>query len=60
MWIKPKTDYKIFDPLRKDRLPPEGREVDPNNIYWSTLLRDGDVVQAAPPADPYKSSEPEA
>ena len=68
MFVKPKAGYKILDPRRKDRLPPEGRDVDPNDLYWATLLRDGDVVPVQPAAKPQaenlaqepKSSSPEA
>lgn len=50
MFVKPKEGLQIFDPYKKDRIPPDGREVPGDSMYWHRLLRDGDVVLATPPA----------
>lgn len=42
---------KVFDNVRKDFLPPEGRMV-PGSAYWNRMLRHGDVV-------PVETPEPE-
>ncbi len=46
MFVKPADGLKVRDPIKKDHLPPEGREVDEGDIYWARRLRDGDVVKA--------------
>lgn len=38
----------LRDPDRRDRIPPEGRDV-PQNDFWARRLRDGDVELGAPP-----------
>jgi len=53
MYIYPKPGLTIIDPVRGDVLPPEGREVDADDIYWVRRLRDGDVIDTDPaPAKP--------
>lgn len=49
--IKPNPNKKIegkpiqvFDPVRKDFLPAEGRDV-PNSEYWTRRIADGSVVK---------------
>ena len=44
----------IFDADLKDFLPAEGRNV-PATPYWARLIRDGDVVETAPPPEPTAS-----
>jgi Protein of unknown function (DUF2635) len=41
-------DRQVRDPITRALVPPEGREVNENDLYWARRLRDGDVV----PADP--------
>ena len=48
MFVKPNADLKVRDPVMRDFLPAEGREVDDNDLYWHRRLRDKDVVLAAP------------
>lgn len=51
MFVKPKSGYKILDPIVGDRLPDEGREV-PDDPYWQRRIHDGDVeVSKAPEPD---------
>ncbi len=60
MFVKPGPDprapkdaprlLKVRDPVLKDFLPDEGREVG-DHPYWHRRLRDGDVVLAEPPAE---------
>jgi len=43
MFIKPKNDKQIPDPVRGGYLPAEGGTVDDNDIYWQRRINDGDV-----------------
>jgi hypothetical protein len=59
MWVKPGTytdnDGKPDQPLlirlphSRRIMPPEGMEIDATDFFWARLLRDKDVVPAAPP-----------
>jgi hypothetical protein len=49
MYIKPAAGLSVFDPVRKQFMPDEGMEVDPQDFYWARRLRDKDVVLATPP-----------
>lgn len=51
MFVKPAPGLVIPDPDRLDMLPADGRDV-PASDFWLRRLRDGDVVEATPPADP--------
>lgn len=58
MYVKPAAGLSIRDPDRRDRLPPEGREV-PETSYWRRRLAEKSVLRAAAapaamagPADP--------
>lgn len=51
MYVKPAAGLTIVDPLLRDHLPPEGREVQPSE-YWTRRIRDQDVIEAKPPAPP--------
>jgi len=61
MYVIPKTDFVVRDPITKRALPSTGAEV-PANSYWQRRLRDGDValgsVPAAEPAVPAKPAAP--
>ena len=59
MFVKPGTGpspdepeeklvLKVRDPVTRRLLPEDGAEV-PDTSFWRRLLRDGDVVKAAPP-----------
>jgi len=50
MYVKAAPGMKIRDPDLKDLLPDDGRDV-PDTDYWQRRLRDGDVVEANPPAE---------
>ena len=52
MYVKPSEGLEIRDPDLRDLLPRAGREVPENHGYWLRRLRDGDVIQAEPPAAP--------
>ncbi|KAF1003341.1 MAG: hypothetical protein GAK28_04780 [Luteibacter sp.] len=56
MYVKAAPGMKIRDPDLKDLLPDEGRDV-PSSDYWHRRLRDGDVVEAEPPAAPVPKAE---
>ena len=58
MRVKPAPPRMVRDPLTRQLLPEEGREV-PDNQFWRRRLRDGDVVPmtaAAPRAAPRKEA----
>lgn len=38
------------DSRRPQWVPPEGMEIDPNDLRWARLLRFGDMVPVAPEA----------
>lgn len=44
MLVKPKPGLVVRDPISKQPLPPEGREV-PAESYWLRRLRSGDVIE---------------
>ena len=47
MFIKPtNSNIKVPDPIRKDFLPGEGREVT-SDPYWRRRLAAGDIVEAS-------------
>lgn len=55
-YIKPNSEKKVegkplqvYDPQRRDFLPPEGRMLTPTS-YWLRMLRCGDAVKVSPPA----------
>ena len=54
MYVKPAEGLIVRDPVTKEALPEEGREV-PRNQYWNRRLRDKDVLPAKP-AKPEKST----
>ena len=52
MFVKPNPEktvdgkaLEVFDPVRRDFIPEEGREV-PNNAYWLRRLQTADVVRS--------------
>lgn len=49
VFVYPRKGYKIPDPAQGDFLPATGRTVSVD-LYWSRLLRDGDVSTEAPAA----------
>jgi hypothetical protein len=57
IFIIPRKDMKIADPVANDFLPAEGREVE-NSTYWSRRIQDEDVVVSkATVKTPIKSSK---
>lgn len=42
MFVKPAAGLRVRDPVKKDFLPDEGREV-ADSLYWQRRLIDGDV-----------------
>ncbi|MCU4119301.1 DUF2635 domain-containing protein [Variovorax sp. N23] len=52
MYVKAAPGLMIRDPIFKDLIPAEGRDVPADSDYWQRRLRDGDVVTADPPAEP--------
>lgn len=49
----------VYDPDRRDRIPPEGRDV-PESGYWIRRLMEGGVIRAAEPVDFTKEVNPDA
>ncbi len=41
--LKPAEGFKVYDPVLKDYLPPEGRSVE-MSLYWHRRVADGDVT----------------
>ena len=50
MFVKPAEGLTVREPVSRRILPVEGQEV-PENGFWMRRLRDGDVVEAEPPAE---------
>lgn len=58
MFLKPAPDLRIVDPVLRDFLPADGREVTPSP-YWNRLMRNGDVIVVFPAASaPTSDSKP--
>lgn len=51
MKVKPAEGRAVRDPLLRDLLPDEGRDV-PRDDYWTRRLMDGDVVEVAEESAP--------
>lgn len=51
MYLKPVAGRRVPDPDKGGVLPPEGRNVEPNQ-YWLRRRADGDVVESNPPQAP--------
>lgn len=49
MFVCPKPGIRVRDPVKKDLLPDEGREV-AESMYWHRRIADGDVVTQRPNA----------
>jgi Protein of unknown function (DUF2635) len=54
MKVVPAEGLIVRDPESHAALPPEGREVPDNDLYWLRRIRDGDVTMGEPdpPPDP--------
>lgn len=50
MHVIPAPGRLVRDPITKLPMPPEGADVDPDDLHWARRLRDGDVVPAEKPA----------
>jgi len=48
MFIKPVANKQIPDTVRGGFLPPDGGNVDDNDIYWQRRINDGDVEITKP------------
>jgi Protein of unknown function (DUF2635) len=56
MRVKPVDGRLVRDPVTKQLLPAEGREV-PDDQFWRRRLRDGDIVLDTPnPAPPRRAT----
>jgi len=44
----PAAGLRVVDPAKNEPLPPEGREVAGNEIYWLRRVREGDVAEGKP------------
>lgn len=60
MYVKPAAGLSVRDPIKKDLLPEEGREVPDSGMYWQRRVRDGDVVISQPPANAVRKATPPA
>lgn len=51
MFVKPAREgLVVMHPVTRQVVPPEGREIDANDLEWARIVRDGDAVEAEPPA----------
>lgn len=57
MRVFPATGLKVRDPVKKDLLPAEGREVSDTDSFWHRRLADGDVVLAKPAPPPIATDD---
>lgn len=48
MRVYPAAGLLCRDPVKKDLLPEEGREVDDNDLFWLRRIAQGDVVTKLP------------
>jgi hypothetical protein len=49
MFVKPAAGLRVRDPVKKDFLPDEGREV-ADSLYWQRRILDKDVELVKPSA----------
>lgn len=56
MYVIPAEGLKVPDPVLRDHLPAQGREV-PRDAYWMRRLTDGDVIETLPPAQAAKGGD---
>lgn len=56
MYIYPSPGLRVRDPVKRDVLPAEGREVPDGDIYWMRRLTCGDATLEAPKQAPAASS----
>jgi hypothetical protein len=56
MYVIPAEGLTVPDPVLRDHLPPEGREVTPSE-YWIRRIADGDVKEGKPPAAVTRAAE---
>ena len=49
MKVFPKPGMFIRDPVKRDFLPEEGRDVADNDFYWLDRIADGDAMTELPP-----------
>lgn len=50
MRVYPSPGLVVRDPVLRDALPVEGREVPDDDLYWVRRLECGDATLTAPPA----------
>lgn len=48
MFIKPNAGILVRDPKTLRIVPPEGIEVDPNDLFWHRVVMDGDFTVTEP------------
>lgn len=48
MLVVPVAGRSVRDPVTLALLPPEGREVSDNDVFWKRRIRDGDVTVEQP------------
>ncbi len=51
MFVKPgKTAdgrvLRVIHPVTRIQVPEEGMEIDPNDLHWAAIVRDGDLLEA--------------
>lgn len=51
MRVYPSPGLVVRDPVLRDALPAEGRDVSDDDLYWVRRLECGDATLTPPPAD---------
>jgi hypothetical protein len=57
MRIKPAPGLSVRNPADKQLLPPEGIDVPDDDILWTKILNDGDVVLVTAKPAPAKEGD---
>lgn len=58
MKVKPAPGCEVRDPTSMMLLPPEGRDVPDDDLFWVRRVRDGDVIVEGETAEDARADEP--
>jgi hypothetical protein len=58
MHVYPKPGVLTRDPVKKDLLPEDGREVSHHDPFWARRIADGDVLTTKPNAAKPSTKKP--
>lgn len=57
MFVKPTAGRLVPDPATSEALPPAGKRVEGNPVYWFRRVQDGDVTEIKQPAKTGKEKD---